>query len=132
MILELGTIKDDFAALREKAVADREAMEAELDASSGTLFNYDYGCCGFTYNICESKPQIQDGMSDPSVPLTPDFFANPRCPPSASSAVLASDLATVSREEPPKSSPTAAEEEETLPMGLPAPSDSKVKNAATN
>ena len=26
LILELGTLKDDFAALREKAVADREAM----------------------------------------------------------------------------------------------------------
>ena len=43
LILELGTIKDDFAALREKAVADREAMEAEFDASGDTLFNYGYG-----------------------------------------------------------------------------------------
>ena len=58
LILELGTIKDDFAALREKAVADREAMEAEFDASGDTLFNYGYGCCVFTHNICGSKPQI--------------------------------------------------------------------------
>ena len=28
LILELRTIKDDFSALREKVVADREAMEA--------------------------------------------------------------------------------------------------------
>ena len=56
LILELGTIKDDFAALREKAVADREAMEAEFDASSDTLFNYGYGCCVFTQNICGSRP----------------------------------------------------------------------------
>ena len=33
LILELGTIKDDFTALREKAVADREAMKVEFDAS---------------------------------------------------------------------------------------------------
>ena len=81
LILELGTRKDDFAALREKVVADREAMEAEFDASGNTLFNYGYSCCVFTHNICESKPQILDGMLDPSVPLTPEFFAKPRCPP---------------------------------------------------
>ena len=81
LIMELGTIKDDFVAFREKSAADREAMEAEFDASSDTLFNYGYGCCVFTHNICGSKPQIPDGMSDPSVPLTPEFFANPRCPP---------------------------------------------------
>ena len=61
LILELGTIKDDFAALREKAIADREAMEAEFNASGDTLFNYGYGCCVFTHNICGSKPQIPDG-----------------------------------------------------------------------
>ena len=121
LILELGTIKYDFATLREKVVADREAMEAELDASGDTLFNYGYGCYVFTHNICGSKPQIVDGMSDPSIPLTPEFFANPRCPPSALSAAPAPDPATVSREERPESSPIAAGEEDTLPMGLPAP-----------
>ena len=82
LILELATIKDDFTALWEKAVADREAMEAKFDASGDTLFNYGYGCYVFTHNICGSKPQIPDGMPDPSVPLTPEFFANPRCPSS--------------------------------------------------
>ena len=51
LILELGTIKYDFVALREKAVADREALEAEFDASGDTLFNYGYGCCVFPQNI---------------------------------------------------------------------------------
>ena len=86
LVMELGTIMDDFAAFREKAVADRETIEAKLDASGDMLFNYGYGCCDFTHNICRSKPQIQDGMPDPSVPLTPKFFANPRCSPSISSA----------------------------------------------
>ena len=80
LVMELGTIKDDFIAFREKVVADRETMEAEFDASGDTLFNYGYGCCVFTHNICGSKPQILDGMSNPSVPLTLEFFANPRCP----------------------------------------------------
>ena len=132
MILELGTIKDDFAALREKAVANREAMEAEFDVSGDKLFNYGYGCCFFTHNICGSKPQISDGMPDPSVPLTPEFFANPRCPPSTSSAVPAPDPAAVSKEERSENSPTAAGEEATLPMGLPASSDGGVKDVATN
>ena len=58
LVMELGTIKDDFTAFREKAVANRETMEAEFDASGDTLFNYDYGCCVFTHNICGRKPQI--------------------------------------------------------------------------
>ena len=93
LILELGTIKDDFAALREKVVVDREAMEAEFVASGDMLFNYGYGCCVFTHNICRSKPQILDGTSDPSVSLTPEFFTNPRCPPSTSSTAPAPDPA---------------------------------------
>ena len=78
--MELGTIKDDFAFFREKVVADRETMEAKSDASGDTLFNYGYSCCVFTHNIRGSMPKIPDGMSDPSIPLTPEFFANPRCP----------------------------------------------------
>ena len=100
MIFELVTIKDDFAALREKAVANREAMEAEFNASGDKLFNYGYGCCVFTHNICGSKPQISDGMPDPSVLLTPKFFANPRCPPSTSYAAPAHDPAAVGRGTP--------------------------------
>ena len=132
MILELGTIKDDFAALQEKVVADREEMEAEFDASGDTLFNYGYGCCVFTHNICGSKPQILDGMSDPSVPLTPEFFANPRCPPNTSSATPAPDLAAVGREERLGNSPTPAGEGATFLMDLPASSDGAVKDAAAN
>ena len=132
LILELGTIKDDFTALREKAVADREAMEVELDASGDTLFNYGYGCCVFTHNICGSKPQILNRMPDPLVPLTPEFFANHRCPQSTSSAAPAPDPAAVSREECPGNSPTTAGEETTLPMDLPASSDDGVKDATAN
>ena len=132
LIFELGTIKDDFAALWEMAVADREAMEAEFDASDDMLFNYGYGCCVFTHNICGSKPQIPDGMPDPSVPLTLEFFANTRCPLSTSFAAPAPDLAAVSREEHPENSSTATREEATLPMGLPASSDGGVKDVAAN
>ena len=74
LIMELRTIKDEFAAFREKAAADRETMEAEFDSSGDALFNYGYGCCVFTHNICGSKPQIPDGM--------PEFF----CP--ANSGIL--------------------------------------------
>ena len=114
LILELGTIKDDFSSLGEKAVADKEAMEAEFDASDDTLFNYGYGCCVFTHNICGSKPQIPDGIPDPSVPLTQESFANLCCPPSTSSATPAPDPAVVSMEECSGNSLTAAGEEVTL------------------
>ena len=132
LVMELRTIKDDFAAFRENAVVDRETMEAKFDASGDTLFNYGYGCCVFTHNICRSKPQIPDGMSDPSVPLTPEFFANPRCPPSISSIAPASDPAAVSKEQCPKNNPTSTREEATLPMGPPASSDNGVEDAIVN
>ena len=80
LVMELRAIKDDFATFREKAASDRKTMEAEFDSSGDTLFNYGYGCCAFTYNICGTKPHIPDGMPNPSVPLTAEFFANPRCP----------------------------------------------------
>ena len=65
LVMELGTMKDEFAAFREKTVADRETMEAEFYSSGDVLFNYGYGCCVFTDSICGSKPQIQDGMPNP-------------------------------------------------------------------
>ena len=109
LVMKLGTINNDFAAFQEKVVADIETMEAEFDASDDTLFNYGYGYCIFTYNI---KPQIPDGMPDPSVPLTPEFF--------------------VSKEECPENSSTAAKEEMILPMGPPASSDGGVEDAIVN
>ena len=83
-------------------------MEAEFDASGDTVSNYGYDCCVFTHNICGSKPQILDGMSDPSIPLTPEFFTNPRCPPSTLSAAPAPDPTVVGKEEHSGNSPTAA------------------------
>ena len=59
LVMELGVVKDEFAAFREKAVADRETMEAEFDSRGDALFNYRYGCCVFTHNIYESKPQFR-------------------------------------------------------------------------
>ena len=129
LVMELGTVKDEFAAFREKAVADRETREAEFDSSGDALFNYGYGCCVFTHNICGSKPQIPDGMPNPSVPLTLEFFTNPRCPLSISSAAPALDPAVGSEEEHPETSPTVAGEEANLPIGPSASSGDGIENA---
>ena len=120
LIIELGTIKDEFAAFREKAAVDRETMEAKFDSNDDVLFNYGYGCCVFKHNICGSKHQIPDGMPDPSIPLTPEFFANPRCPLGTLAAAPALDRVAVSREDRSENSPTAVGEETTLLMNLPA------------
>ena len=120
LVIELGAVNDEFTAFREKTAADRETMEAEFDSSGDTLFNYGYGCYAFTYIICGSKPQIQDGMPNPSVPLTVEFFANPRCPPSASVAASALNPIAVSGEDRSENNPAVAEEEAVLPMDLPA------------
>ena len=120
LIIEPRALKDDFVAFWEKATADREAIEAEFDSSGDTLFNYGYGCCAFMYNICGSKPQIPEGMPNPSVPLTAKFFTNPCCPPSASAAAFTLNHIAVSGEDRSENSPSATGEEAVLPTYLPA------------
>ena len=129
LVMELGTVKDEFAAFWEKATADRETMEAEFDSSGNALFNYGYCCCVFTHNICGSKPQIPNGMLDPSIPLTLKFFANPRCPPSISSAAPALNPVVGSEEEHLETSPTTVREEANLPISPPASSGGGIENA---
>ena len=85
----------------------------------------------YTQHMQEQASDL-DGMPDPSVSLTPEFFANPRCPPSTSFAAPVPDPVAISREERQENSPTAVGEEATLPMGLPASSDGGVKDAAAN
>ena len=129
LVIKLGAVKDEFVAFWEKAVADRETMEAEFDSSGDALFNYDYGCCVFTHNICRSKPQIRNGMSDPSIPLTLEFFPNPHCPPSVSSATPARDTTVGGKDEHLESSPTTVGEEAVLLIDPPAMSDGGVEDA---
>ena len=109
LVIELGAVKDDFASFRETAAAEKEILEATFDSSGDTLFNYGYGCCAFRYNICGSKPKIPEGMPNPSVPLTVDFFANPRCPPSTSVAASALDPVVVNEGDRSVNSPPSVE-----------------------
>ena len=115
LVIELRAIKNDFAAFWEKAATDKEMMEAAFDSSGDTLFNYGYGCCAFVHDIRGSKPKIQDGMPNPSVLLTTDFFANPRCPLGASADASSLDPIVVSGEDRSANSPSATDEEAVLP-----------------
>ena len=132
LVMELGTMKDDFADFRKKAIADRETMEAEFDSSSDALFNYGYGCCVFTHNIYGRKPQIPDGMPDPLVPLTPEFFANPHCPPSVSSVAQALDPIAGSKVDHPETSQTVVGDEAIFPIGPSTSSDCGMGDAVVN
>ena len=91
-------------------------MEAAFDSSGDMLFNYGYGCCAFVHNICGSKPEIPDGMPNPSVPLTVDFFVNPSCPPGASAAASSLDHVVISEGDRSVNSPSAAGVEVVIPM----------------
>ena len=115
LIIELEAVKDEFVAFWEKAAAKKEMMEAAFDSSGDTLFNYGYGCCAFAHNICESKPEIPDGIPNPSVMLTEDFFANPRCPPGALAAASSLDPAVIREGDRSMNSPSAAGVEVVIP-----------------
>ena len=115
LIIELGAIKNEFAAFGEKAAAEKEMMEAAFDSSGDMLFNYDYGCCAFVHNICGSKLEIPDDMPNPSIPLTTNFFTNPRCPPGASAAASSLDPAVISEGDRSVNSPSVAGVEVVIP-----------------
>ena len=59
-------------------------------------------------------------MLNPSVSLTAEFFANPRCPPGASATAPALDPIAVSGKERSENSPVAPRGEAVLPTDLPA------------
>ena len=123
LVIELGAIKEDFVSFREKASVDREMMEAAFDSRCDTLFNYGYGCCAFAHDILGSKPEIPDGMLNPSVSLTTDFFANPRCPPGSSVVASSLDPVVVCGEDRSENSPSTAGEEAVLPTEAVLPMD---------
>ena len=55
-------------------------------------------------------------MSNPSIPLTVEFFANPRCPLGPQAAASALDPISVSGEDRWENSPAAARDDVVLPM----------------
>ena len=115
--MELGASKEELSIFQAKVTMEKKDMEEELDASGDVIFNYGYGCYAFVLNICGSEPMIPSGMPDTTNSLPPEFFINPRCPPSASS-----DLPSASaiREEPSAKSPSAADDGIDIPPKPPA------------
>ena len=72
--MELGAIKEDFVAFREKSFEEKSALKAEFDARNDVIFNYGYGYCAFSQDIRGSKPMILVGMPDTLTPLPPKFL----------------------------------------------------------
>ena len=118
LLMELGAIKEDFAAFQEKSLAKKSALEVEFDASSDVIFDYGYGCCAFAYDIRGSKPMIPPGMQDTSTPLPSNFFVNPRCPPGSSSVLPAAEIVETTGEDLPAKNLPIVEERVDIPPGL--------------
>ena len=70
-----------MSALQAQALKEKRALEEAYEEGFDVIFNYGYGCCAFTHNICGSHPVVPNGMPDMSKPLSLEFFINPRCPP---------------------------------------------------
>ena len=105
--------------VRAKASKEKKALEEAFEAGFEVIFNYGYGCCAFAHNICVSEPVILDGMPNTSKPLPPEFFFNPRCPPSAAPMVHTIDPDVDVRE--------AGNSPPVIEVGLGTPSDSPVR-----
>ena len=81
--LLVESAKDELSAFQAEVSKEKKALEAKFDIGFKVIFNYGYGCCAFAHNICRSKPEIPNGMSDTSNPLPLEFFVNPFCHPGA-------------------------------------------------
>ena len=126
LLLELGASKDELSAFWAKASKEKKALEEAFDAGFNVIFSYGYGCCAFAHNICASKPRIPARMFDTLKSLPPEFFINPRCPPSAAPGVPATYPDTNIREKIPTNSLPVAEE------GIGVQSDSPARVAEEN
>ena len=62
---------------------------------------------------------IPTGMPDASTTLTPDFFANPRCPLGSSSVLFAADPIEITGEDFPAEDLSAIEISVDIPSGPP-------------
>ena len=69
-----------MSAILVEALKEKKALEEAYEEGIDIIFNYGYGCCAFAHKICGSQPEVLDGMSDTSKPLSQEFFINPRCP----------------------------------------------------
>ena len=67
-------------------------MEEDYQKTLEVIFAYGYMCCVFKHNIYSEHPEVLYDMPDSSVPLPPEFFVNPRFPPSVP---VATDETTV-------------------------------------
>ena len=77
LLLELRTCKDEVSTIRAEALKEKRALEEAYEDGFEVIFNYGYGCCTFAHNICRSQPEVPDGISDTSKPLSPGLFINP-------------------------------------------------------
>ena len=59
------------------SLKEKKALEEAYEEGFDVIFNYGYGCCAFTHNICGSQPVVQDGMPNISRSLSLEFFINP-------------------------------------------------------
>ena len=126
LLVELGASKDELFFFRAEVSKERKASEEAFDTSFDVIFKYSYGCCAFEHNICGSKPRIPVMMPDTSKSLPPEFFINPRCPPSNAPGIPTIDPDVNIREDlPTEGLPTAKER-------LSVQSDSPVRVAKEN
>ena len=117
--MELRARKDELIEVRAEASKEKKALDEAFDVGFDVIFNYGYGCCASTHNICGSELVIPEGMPDKSKPLPLEFFINPRCPSSAAPGVHTVDP-NVDVREAGKSLPT-------VKVGLGTQSDSPIK-----
>ena len=81
------------------------------------IFDYGYDCCAFAHDIRGSKPMIPVGMPNTSTPLLPEFFVNPRCPPSSSLVLPAAEPVENTGEDFPAKDLPAAKGGVDIPSG---------------
>ena len=80
LMLEIGATKNEVSSLHSQTGKDKASMEEDYQKPLELIFAYGYKCCMFKHNICGDQPEVPNGMSNSSDPLSLEFFVNPKCP----------------------------------------------------
>ena len=81
ILLEVGVTKDELSSFQSQAGKDKAAMEEDYQKVLEPIFAYGYGSYMFKHNICGDQAKVPNDIPDYSDPLPPEFFTNPRYPP---------------------------------------------------
>ena len=81
LLLEIEAAKNEVSSLQSQVDKDKATLEEDYQKALDLIFTFGHKCCILKQNIYGDQLEVPYGMPNSSYPLPPEFFMNPRCPP---------------------------------------------------